>query len=99
MEEWVLKNSSTGPHPFHIHVNAFQMLDENGKPGVWRDTTIIPPRQNGKDGELRMRTRYERFTGTFVLHCHILTHEDLGMMQLVEVQGKRLGNHTFPQAR
>ena len=37
-----------------------------------------------------MRTRYERFTGTFVLHCHILTHEDLGMMQLVEVQEKQV---------
>jgi FtsP/CotA-like multicopper oxidase with cupredoxin domain len=79
-EEWVLRNTSGGPHPFHIHVNAFQMVNADGTLGDWRDTVVIPPRS-----ELRMRTRIERFPGRFVLHCHILTHEDLGMMQLVEV--------------
>ncbi len=80
-EEWVLSNTSRGPHPFHIHVNAFQMVNDDGSPGRWRDTVIVPP---GKT--IRMRTRIERFTGRFVLHCHILTHEDMGMMQLVEVK-------------
>ena len=80
VEEWVLSNKSKGPHPFHIHVNAFQMVNDDGSPGEWRDTIVVPP---GKT--LRMRTRIETFTGRFVLHCHILTHEDRGMMQLVEV--------------
>ncbi|MFY9823177.1 MAG: multicopper oxidase family protein [Thermoanaerobaculia bacterium] len=80
VEEWHLHNTSGGPHPFHIHVNPFQMLNADGSPGEWRDTIIVPP-----GGELRMRTRIERFTGRFVLHCHILPHEDRGMMQLVEV--------------
>jgi FtsP/CotA-like multicopper oxidase with cupredoxin domain len=80
IEEWKLVNTSGGPHPFHIHVNPFQMVNADGTLGEWRDTIIIPP-----GGELRMRTRIERFTGRFVLHCHILPHEDRGMMQLVEV--------------
>lgn len=81
VEEWILRNTSSGPHPFHIHVNAFQTLDARGNPGVWRDTLIVP----SGEANLRIRTRFERFTGRFVLHCHILTHEDLGMMQLVQV--------------
>ncbi len=83
-EQWRLGNTDTRTrqaHPFHIHVNAFQMLDAKGQPAEWRDTIIVP---SGKS--LQMRTRYERFPGRFVLHCHILTHEDLGMMQLVEIQ-------------
>lgn len=82
-EEWLLGNDDPNrnqAHPFHIHVNAFQMLDQNGRPAEWRDTIIVPPGRR-----LRMRTRYERFDGKFVLHCHILTHEDLGMMQAVEI--------------
>jgi FtsP/CotA-like multicopper oxidase with cupredoxin domain len=80
-EQWLLVNTSGGPHPFHIHVNPFQMLNADGTVGEWRDTIIIPP-----NGQLRMRTRIERFTGKFVLHCHILTHEDRGMMQNVQVE-------------
>jgi FtsP/CotA-like multicopper oxidase with cupredoxin domain len=84
-EEWILTNTSKGPHPFHIHVNAFQMVN-NGQAGEWRDTIIVPPAKSGQPGKVRFRTRIERFTGRFVLHCHILTHEDRGMMQLVEVK-------------
>lgn len=80
VEEWILVNTSSGPHPFHIHVNAFQVL-EAGKPKVWKDTVIIPP-----NGRVRVRSRFERFDGLFVTHCHILTHEDLGMMQTVEIR-------------
>lgn len=87
-EEWILRNVTSGPHPFHIHVNAFQVMNPNGSFGPWKDTVIVPPMKDGKPGELRIRTRIERFTGRFVLHCHILTHEDQGMMQLVEVRDR-----------
>ena len=87
-EEWILKNMSRGPHPFHIHVNAFQLVNADGSPGEWRDTVVVPPMKDGIPGEIRMRTRIDRFVGRFVLHCHILTHEDRGMMQLVEVKAK-----------
>lgn len=82
-EEWILKNVTGGDHPYHIHVNPFEVFAEEGKPGRWQDTVNIPPGQ-----EVRMRMRIRNFTGPFVLHCHILTHEDRGMMQLVEVKDK-----------
>lgn len=47
---------------------------------VWLDTVFIPP-----GGWVRVRQRFPDFPGLFVLHCHILTHEDVGMMQLVHV--------------
>lgn len=78
-EEWTLKNTSGGPHPFHIHVNAFQVMEPEGR--TWHDTIVIPP-----GGSVKIRSRFERFDGRFVTHCHILTHEDLGMMQTVEIR-------------
>lgn len=48
--------------------------------GVWKDTLFV------KQGyKVYMRTRYERYIGEYVLHCHILDHEDKGMMQRVKV--------------
>jgi peroxiredoxin len=56
-------------------------LDANGRTiPVWRDTVKIPG-----DGFVTMRTRYTDFIGTFVQHCHILDHEDQGMMQLIDI--------------
>ncbi|MNP74338.1 Multicopper oxidase [compost metagenome] len=40
----------------------------------------------GKPYTLYVRTRYERYIGEFVLHCHILDHEDQGMMQNVSIE-------------
>lgn len=85
--EWVL-TGNWAPHPFHIHVNPFRTKrlepDANGEPvemPVWKDTVIIPT----MPAELRVRSRYTKFTGKFVLHCHILGHEDLGMMEDIEI--------------
>jgi FtsP/CotA-like multicopper oxidase with cupredoxin domain len=84
--EWTV-TTNVGFHPFHIHVNPFQVErmepDATGaivRRTVWKDTIVafgdlLPP----------LRMRYTRFTGKFVLHCHILQHEDQGMMQLVEI--------------
>jgi len=82
-EEWHLVNKSNEIHPFHIHINPFQVISVNGKPvdlHGYRDTVGIPAH-----GEVVMRTRYKDFDGKFVLHCHILFHEDHGMMQVVEI--------------
>ena len=81
--EWELVNTSTVGHPFHIHVNPFMVVSVNNVPlpePEWHDTFNIP-----KMGRIRIRHRFEDFRGMFVLHCHILVHEDLGMMQVVEV--------------
>lgn len=71
------------PHVFHIHVNPFQVSrsDPNGNPElVWKDTLLIPPAAN-----VNVYTQYLDFTGAFVMHCHILDHEDLGMMEVENV--------------
>ncbi len=127
-QQWELRSYSVS-HPFHIHVNPFQIVaiyDPNGNdvslPGVveadgdsqfaglsgaWKDTlfvkTKIPFGQLTADpkGYYRViiRTRYERYIGEFVLHCHILDHEDQGMMQNVQIGlsdgmgGIRQGHH------
>ncbi len=116
VDEWTLQSDFVS-HPFHIHVNPFQIvkiLDPSGKDvstadavdsmdaadgspdpqyralkGVWKDTlwvkNIAPPGQPGGQYTVVVRTRYQRYIGDFVLHCHILDHEDQGMMQNVRV--------------
>jgi FtsP/CotA-like multicopper oxidase with cupredoxin domain len=83
LEEWVVRNTSSHRHPFHIHVNDFQVVALNGQPVQahgWQDTVNLPP-----GGEVTIRMRFADFTGKFVYHCHILSHEDFGMMANVEV--------------
>ena len=50
-----------------------------------RRAIALPGRRDGQDGSVTFKSRYETFTGKFVIHCHILRHEDAGMMQAVEV--------------
>jgi FtsP/CotA-like multicopper oxidase with cupredoxin domain len=80
-EEWVIRNASTQWHPFHIHVNDYQVVAYNGRPVQVRsaeDTTRVPP-----FGEITIRTQFRDFPGRWVYHCHILLHEDHGMMGTV----------------
>jgi FtsP/CotA-like multicopper oxidase with cupredoxin domain len=123
VDEWKLQSLFVS-HPFHIHVNPFQIvaiLDPDGKDvsapgavdnysldgkhdatpdpqypglkGVWKDTLWVKninPVNDSKNPRgmytLIVRTRYERYIGEFVLHCHILDHEDQGMMQNVSIE-------------
>ncbi len=71
------------PHVFHIHVNPFQWerSGPDGKPQmVWKDTLLVkgPTVTN-------VYTKYHDYIGKYVLHCHILDHEDLGMMEVLDV--------------
>lgn len=111
VDEWTLR-SELASHPFHIHVNPFQIvavIDPKGRDvsvagaiddahgdvdpqyaglkGVWKDTIWVKNAGGGVAGVYKVivRTRYERYIGQFVLHCHILDHEDQGMMQNVEI--------------
>lgn len=91
--EWALTSDFVN-HPFHIHVNPFEIIsmidangdeqlpvDTNGKiMPIWKDTILV------QEGHLiRVRMRHEDYIGKFVLHCHILDHEDRGMMESVEI--------------
>ena len=94
IEEWTLQNSTADDHPFHIHVNDFQVLSVNGQPyqaNGHQDVVIIPKQYTDATGELRngevvIRSKFTDFTGWFVYHCHILQHEDLGMMATIQVR-------------
>ncbi len=71
------------PHVFHIHVNPFQYARSgpDGNPElIWKDTLLVPAATN-----IQIYTQYLDFTGKFVMHCHILDHEDLGMMEVDNV--------------
>ena len=78
IEDWELINTGVMDHPFHIHGNAFQVISRNGQPEsllAWRDTVLV------KRGEtVRIRIPFKDFAGKTVYHCHVLDHEDLGMM-------------------
>jgi suppressor of ftsI len=82
-EEWTVVNDSPLMHPFHIHVNPFQLTHVNGEPvevQSYQDTQPIEP-----GGSITFRSRFLDFTGRSVLHCHIVTHSDLGMMATFEI--------------
>jgi FtsP/CotA-like multicopper oxidase with cupredoxin domain len=83
VEEWTLVNATTEQHPFHIHVNDFKVISVGGQPYSAKgeqDTVILYPMS-----PVVIRAPFDDFTGKFVFHCHILNHEDSGMMALVDV--------------
>jgi FtsP/CotA-like multicopper oxidase with cupredoxin domain len=85
LEEWTIRNmdDEEQSHTFHIHVNDFQVMSINGQPynaSGLQDTVVLP----GK-GEVVIRIPFDDFIGKFVYHCHIIFHEDHGMMGVVEV--------------
>jgi L-ascorbate oxidase len=131
VDDWTLQSISLAGHPFHIHVNPFQVVDvlklspttrkwsslfalsyddclkdEKGDPqycdqkNVFRDTMFVKPGDStGTDYRVVVRSRYERYIGDFVLHCHILDHEDFGMMQNVRIVPRAIeGAAPAPQA-
>lgn len=88
VEEWTIYNMSGVQHPLHIHINPFMVIKINGEPvePFWADTVALP--RGGtpdRPTSVTFRTRFLDYTGPYVMHCHLLIHEDLGMMQLVEV--------------
>jgi FtsP/CotA-like multicopper oxidase with cupredoxin domain len=68
-------------HPMHIHTNPFQVLDAENQPRrAWKD--VVNVRGNSR---VRIRTRFDEYTGLSAFHCHILDHEDLGMMATLQL--------------
>jgi hypothetical protein len=92
-------------HPFHIHVNPCWVMridvpDEQGRlhnilpEPRWMDTVAIP-----RGGRVVFRARFEHFTGMWVNHCHILMHEDHGMMQAVGAVARAEDANYHPRTR
>jgi FtsP/CotA-like multicopper oxidase with cupredoxin domain len=83
-EIWSIENRDAMDHPFHLHGFSFQVLDRNGVPEpfpVWEDTVNVPKGQS-----LRFIVRYADHPGKRMFHCHIMDHEDYGMMGILEVR-------------
>ncbi len=118
-DEWILTSNNLN-HPYHIHVNPFQIvkvLDSDGNDvstltpdpdvpvnledvqyrglkGQFKDTILV--KQNY---EVVIRSHYKKFEGDFVQHCHILDHEDQGMMEYVRICGDKFNcNAPLPDA-
>ena len=93
VEDWIIENRSNELHAFHIHQLHFMLLDYRGRPvnePFLRDTVNVPY-YNGRDLEypsvrLRMDFRDPNTVGDFLYHCHLLEHEDGGMMGVIRVE-------------
>jgi FtsP/CotA-like multicopper oxidase with cupredoxin domain len=93
VEDWIIENRSSELHDFHIHQLHFLLLDYMGlqvNEGFLRDTVNVPY-YNGHtlsypSVRIRMDFRDPNTVGTFLYHCHILEHEDKGMMGSIRVE-------------
>lgn len=96
VERWTIVNDTDEVHDFHIHQVHFVALAINGiavRAPMWADTVNVPARSRGPHGRtipgtvtLTIDFRDPIVRGTFVYHCHILDHEDQGMMAVIRVQ-------------
>jgi FtsP/CotA-like multicopper oxidase with cupredoxin domain len=92
VEDWIIENRSTELHAFHIHQLHFMLVAWNGaavNEPFLRDTVNVPY-FNGRmlqypSVRVRMDFRDPNTVGTFVYHCHLLEHEDAGMMATIRV--------------
>jgi spore coat protein A len=85
IEKWRFVNPTIHPHPMHLHLVQFQVIDIDGEPQDpsdhgWKDTVVVPP-----GSELTILVKFTDYTGRYVFHCHNLEHEDFAMMAEFEV--------------
>lgn len=83
-EIWEIENLVGMDHPFHLHGFQFQVLDRNGIPEPvprWEDTINVPKHESA-----RIVVRFDDFAGKWMFHCHILDHEDMGMMGVLQLK-------------
>ncbi len=89
-EIWEIVNQSGMDHPFHQHVNPCQVLSITGgdasyasfltKTPAWKDVVIIP-----KWGSAKLLVPVMDYPGMAMFHCHIIEHEDIGMMGIWDI--------------
>jgi FtsP/CotA-like multicopper oxidase with cupredoxin domain len=91
VEEWTINNVTAEWHVFHIHQTDFQVVEVNGIPQDFighQDNVNVPYQTaGGPPGSVKIRIDFRdpNIVGKFVYHCHILEHEDGGMMSIAEV--------------
>lgn len=83
-EIWQVENLVGMDHPFHLHGFQFQVISRNGEPEPfpsWKDVVNVPKHETA-----RFVVRYDGYPGKWMFHCHILSHEDNGMMGILEIR-------------
>lgn len=81
-EKWTFKTNGNAPHPVHVHGASFQVISRSGGRNQlfpweagWKDTVLL------EDSEtVQVLIRFDGYRGLYLLHCHKLEHEDMGMM-------------------
>lgn len=84
IEEWTINNTSPMDHPLHLHVWPMQIVEQDGQPlsdPSWQDVVNVPALSR-----VKVRVAFDNFPGRAVYHCHILDHEDNGMMGVVDAR-------------
>ncbi len=76
---WTVRNDTDFNHPFHLHGYFFQVLDDT-RVSEWKDSVDIPVHT-----ELKLAVRFDERPGTWMYHCHILDHAEVGMMGQLRV--------------
>jgi FtsP/CotA-like multicopper oxidase with cupredoxin domain len=81
-EIWLVVNPNPIDHSFHLHGFSFQVLDSSGVPiPRWEDTVNIK-----RNGRIRIIVEFRDYPGKRMFHCHTLSHEDFGLMGILEVR-------------
>lgn len=83
IEVWEIENASSIAHPFHVHDDYFQILNRSGRQleaneWGWKDTVLVEPGETVRI--IRVFEDFMDLTTPYMFHCHILVHEDAGMM-------------------
>jgi FtsP/CotA-like multicopper oxidase with cupredoxin domain len=89
-EVWEIINQSGMDHPFHQHVNSAQVLSITGGDSgyaslyttipAWKDVVVVP-----NWGSVTFLVPVKDWPGMTMFHCHIIEHEDIGMMGVWEI--------------
>ena len=90
LEEWTIQNASGEFHVFHIHQGDFQVISIDGQPQPftgYQDIVNLPVASDSGPSVVVIRIRFtpDVIEGTYVYHCHIVQHEDKGMMANIQV--------------
>lgn len=89
LEEWKFINTTNLYHPMHIHGVMFQVYSRGGSTTLgpndkgWKDTVLVFPNET-----VGVLAKFTDHAGIFLMHCHILEHEDMGMMMNFRIEGE-----------
>jgi FtsP/CotA-like multicopper oxidase with cupredoxin domain len=87
VERWRFRTNGNAPHPVHVHGASFQVQKRTGGrnrtyawESGWKDTVLLEDRET-----VEVLIRFDAYRGLYLMHCHKLEHEDMGMMSNFEV--------------